>query len=39
MDPKNSKKPEDILNGDNSNYLEYLQNMYIKETCEWESPP
>ena len=31
MDPKNSKKPEDILNGGNSTYLEYLQNMYIKD--------
>ena len=31
MDPKNSKKPEDILNGGNSSYLEYLQNMYLKD--------
>ena len=31
MDPKNSNKPEDILNGGNSTYLEYLQNMYIKD--------
>ena len=31
MDPKNSNKPEDILNGGNSSYLEYLQNMYIKD--------
>ena len=31
MDPKNSKKPEDILNGGNSTYLEYLQNMYLKD--------
>ena len=31
MDPKNSKKPADILNGGNSTYLEYLQNMYLKD--------
>ena len=31
MDPKNSKKAEDILNGGNSSYLEYLQNMYHKD--------
>ena len=31
MDPKNSKKAEDILNGGNSSYLEYLQNMYLND--------
>ena len=31
MDPKNSKKPEDILNGGNSTYLENLQNVYLKD--------
>ena len=31
MDPKNSKKPEEILNGGNSTYLEYLQNMYLRD--------
>ena len=31
MDPKNSKKPEDILNGENSTYLEYLQDRYLKD--------
>jgi 2-oxoglutarate dehydrogenase complex dehydrogenase (E1) component-like enzyme len=31
MDPKNSKKAEEILNGGNSSYLEYLQNMYLKD--------
>ena len=31
MDPKNSKKLEDMLNGGNSAYLEYLQNMYLKD--------
>ena len=31
MDPKNSKKPEEILNGGNSTYLEYLQSMYLKD--------
>ena len=31
MDPKNSNKPEDILNGGNSTYLEYLQNKYIND--------
>ena len=31
MDPKNSKKPEDILNGGNSTYLEYLQSIYLKD--------
>ena len=31
MDPKNSKKPANILNGGNSTYLEYLQNMYLKD--------
>ena len=31
MDPKNSKKLEDMLNGENSAYLEYLQNMYLKD--------
>ena len=31
MDSKNSKQAEDILNGGNSSYLEYLQNMYLKD--------
>ena len=31
MDPKNSKNQEDILNGENAAYLEYLQNMYQKD--------
>ena len=31
MDPKKSKKAEDILNGGNSSYLEYLQNMYLND--------
>ena len=31
MDPKNSKEPDNILNGGNSTYLEYLQNMYLKD--------
>ena len=31
MDSKNPNKPEDLLNGGNSTYLEYLQNMYIKD--------
>ena len=31
MDPKNSKKREDILNGGNVVYLEYLQSMYQKD--------
>ncbi len=31
MESKNSKKAEDILNGGNSRYLEYLQNMYLKD--------
>ena len=31
MDPKNSKKAEEILNGGNSSYLEYLQNMYLND--------
>ena len=31
MDPKNSKKAEEILNGGNSTYLEYLQNMYLRD--------
>ena len=31
MDPKNSKKAEEILNGGNSSYLEYLQNMYLRD--------
>ena len=31
MDSKNSKQAEDILNGGNSSYLEYLQNKYLKD--------
>ena len=31
MDPKDTQKSEDILNGVNSTYLEYLQNLYIKD--------
>ena len=39
MDPKNPKKLEDMLNGGNSAYLEYLQNMSclgrVHPDCPW----